>query len=52
MTVSLADDGMGLGAMWGEEKAREMLGDAGFTSIQTAYVDGDTLNTYFIATKD
>jgi SAM-dependent methyltransferase len=51
MTVSLADGGMGLGAMWGEQKAREMLADAGFTSIQTAHVDGDIINTYFIATK-
>ena len=51
MTVSLADGGIGLGAMWGEQKAREMLADAGFTSIQTAHVDGDIINTYFIATK-
>jgi SAM-dependent methyltransferase len=52
MTVSLADGGMGLGAMWGEQKAQEMLTDAGFTSIETAHVDGDIVNTYFIATKD
>ena len=51
MTVSLADGGMGLGAMWGEQKAQEMLTDAGFTSIETAHVDGDIANTYFIATK-
>jgi hypothetical protein len=36
MTVSLADGGMGLGAMWGEQQAQEMLTDAGFTSIETA----------------
>ena len=52
MTVSLADGGMGLGAMWGEQKAQEMLTDAGFTSIETAHVDGNIVNTYFIATKD
>jgi SAM-dependent methyltransferase len=51
MTVSLAEGGMGLGTMWGEQKAREMLGDAGFTSIEAAHVDGDIANTYFIATK-
>jgi 2-polyprenyl-3-methyl-5-hydroxy-6-metoxy-1,4-benzoquinol methylase len=51
MTVSLADGGMGLGAMWGEQKAQEMLSDAGFTSIEVAHVDGDIFNTYFIATK-
>jgi SAM-dependent methyltransferase len=52
MTVSLAEGGMGLGAMWGEQKAREMLRDAGFTSIEAARVDGDIVNTYFIATKN
>jgi hypothetical protein len=52
MTVSLADGGMGLGAMWGEQKAQEMLTDAGFTSIEAAHIDGDIANTYFIATKD
>jgi len=52
MTVSLAEGGMGLGTMWGEQKARQMLSDAGFTSIEAAHVDGDVANTYFIATKD
>jgi ubiquinone/menaquinone biosynthesis C-methylase UbiE len=52
MTVSLADGGMGLGTMWGEQKARQMLSDAGFTSIDAAHIDGDIANTYFIATKD
>jgi hypothetical protein len=52
MTVSLAEDGMGLGAMWGEQKAREMLGDAGFTSVEAVHVNGDVLNTYFIAAKN
>jgi len=37
--------------MWGEQKAREMLSDAGFTSIETTHVDGDVANTYFIATR-
>lgn len=52
MTVSLAEDGMGLGAMWGEQKAREMLRDAGFTSIEAVHVDGDILSMYFIAIKN
>src|SRR5215469_7363459 len=51
MTVSLAEGGMGLGTMWGEQKVREMLQDAGFTSVDAAHVDGDIVNTYFIATK-
>src|SRR5215475_7043652 len=52
MTVSLAEGGMGLGTMWGEQRARQMLADAGFTSIEAAQVDGDIANTYFIATKN
>jgi SAM-dependent methyltransferase len=52
MTVSLADGGMGLGAMWGEQKAQEMLTGAGFTSIETVHVDGNIANTYFIAIKN
>ena len=52
MTVSLAESGMGLGTMWGEQKARAMLSGAGFTSIETEHVDGDVANTYYIATRD
>jgi len=50
MTVSLADGGMGLGTMWGEQKARQMLADAGFTSVELKHVDGDIFNNYYIAT--
>ncbi|MCZ6707425.1 MAG: class I SAM-dependent methyltransferase [Chloroflexi bacterium] len=50
MTVSLALDGEGLGAMWGEQKALEMLGDAGFTEIAVETVEGDLINNYYIAT--
>lgn len=34
MTVSLAEGGEGLGTVWGIEKAREMLADAGFTRVE------------------
>jgi hypothetical protein len=34
MTHSLAEGGAGLGRMWGQEKAREMLADAGFNNVQ------------------
>jgi 2-polyprenyl-3-methyl-5-hydroxy-6-metoxy-1,4-benzoquinol methylase len=51
MTVSLAAGGMGLGTMWGEQKARQMLSDAGFSSIDLKQVEGDILNNYYIATK-
>src|SRR6516164_7472824 len=52
MTVSLADGGMGLGTMWGEQTARKMLREAGFTSVEAMRLDGDIVNAYFIARKD
>ena len=48
MTVSLAQDGEGLGACWGEEKARELLGEAGFTSVDVSTIEGDPLNAYYV----
>src|ERR1700757_1442616 len=51
MTVSLADGGMGLGTMWGQQTARRMLGEAGFTSVEAKRIDGDIVNAYFIATR-
>ena len=51
MTVSLAQGGMGLGTMWGEELATEMLGASGFTSIRIERVEGDIENAYFFARK-
>jgi ubiquinone/menaquinone biosynthesis C-methylase UbiE len=51
MTVSLALDGEGLGTMWGEQKARQMLSQAGFKSVEVAEIQGDIINSYFIARK-
>jgi SAM-dependent methyltransferase len=51
MTVSLARDGAGLGAMWGQETALAMLSDAGFDNVEVLGVDGDIVNTYYIARK-
>jgi SAM-dependent methyltransferase len=51
MTVSLALDGDGLGAMWGEQTATAMLKDAGFTSIDPQRVEGDILNVFYVARK-
>ena len=51
MTVSLALDGAGLDAMWGERKARQMLAEAGFTNVDVAHVEDDLFNNYFVATK-
>ncbi|MCU1501689.1 MAG: class SAM-dependent methyltransferase [Ilumatobacteraceae bacterium] len=52
MTVSLALDGAGLGTMWGEQKAREMFREAGFTSVETMKVPEDILNVHYICRKD
>ena len=49
MTVSLAHGGEGLGAMWGREKALELLGEAGFTGVEVRQAEGDPLNNYFVA---
>lgn len=51
MTVSLALDGEGLGTMWGEEKALQMLGDAGFAQVDVKQVPADIQNNYYIARK-
>lgn len=51
MTVSLALGGEGLGNMWGEQKARELLNEAGFSDIDIKHVGGDILNAYYICRK-
>jgi cyclopropane fatty-acyl-phospholipid synthase-like methyltransferase len=48
MTVSLAQGGDGLGAMWGEQKARELLAEAGFTSVDVQLLEHDPFNAYFV----
>jgi hypothetical protein len=49
MTVSLAQGGDGLGAMWGEEKAEEMLRASGLTHIEVKKLPHDILNVYYVA---
>lgn len=51
MTVSLAHDGAGLGAMWGVQTARAMFGDAGFVDLEIHNVDGDVSNNYYVCRK-
>lgn len=52
MPVSLSLNGEGLGTVWGEQKARELLAEAGFRSVEVAEVDADPFNNYFIARKE
>jgi SAM-dependent methyltransferase len=51
LCVSRQSGGMGLGAMWGEQKARQMLGKAGFASLDVKRSPFDPVNNYYIATK-
>lgn len=51
MTVSLSQGGEGLGAMWGEEKAREYLNKAGFNSIETNQLSHDIQNNWYVIRK-
>ncbi|MCG8361736.1 MAG: class I SAM-dependent methyltransferase [Pseudanabaenales cyanobacterium] len=51
MTVSLAEGGMGLGTMWGREKALAMLKEAGFVSIEMKELPHDIMNDYYLLRK-
>ena len=48
MTVSLAQGGEGLGAMWGEEKTREYLQRAGFRSVEKHELAHDIQNNWYV----
>ena len=48
MTVSLAQDGEGLGAMWGREQAEELMREAGFRSIEVHELPHDFQNYYYV----
>jgi SAM-dependent methyltransferase len=51
MTVSLAADGAGLGAMWGRDLASRMLAEAGFGDVRVSRLPHDALNDYYVARK-
>ncbi|MBD0288506.1 MAG: methyltransferase domain-containing protein [Flavisolibacter sp.] len=51
MTVSLAQDGEGLGAMWGEAMTKEYLKRAGFTTIETNKLAHDIQNNWYVVRK-
>ncbi len=48
MTVSLAQGGVGLGAMWGRERAQAYFRDAGFSSIEVHTLAHDPQNAYYV----
>ena len=51
MTVSLAQGGEGLGAMWGEEKTQDYLKQAGFRSVIPNQLEHDIQNTWYVVQK-
>lgn len=51
MTVSLALGGDGLGTMWGEEKALEMLRTAGFAHTDVIQLEHDVNNNYYVSRR-
>lgn len=51
MTVSLAQGGEGLGAMWGEESTRDYLHRAGFRSVTTHHLPHDIQNNWYVINK-
>ena len=48
MSVSLAQGGAGLGTVWGEELAQEMLAEAGFGSVEIKRLPHDIINSYYL----
>ena len=48
MTVSLALDGEGLGAAWGEQKAHELLIEAGFEKPTVYRPEENIINSYYV----
>jgi SAM-dependent methyltransferase len=49
LTVSLAHGGAGLGAVWGEQRALQMLADAGFVDVAVHEVPDDPLDSLYVA---
>lgn len=48
MTVSLAQGGAGLGAMWGRQRAERLFREAGFSTVEIRTLDHDPQNAYYI----
>ena len=51
MTVSLAEGGQGLGAMWAGELAQERLAATGFSSAEVHRLPHDVQNTYYLVRR-
>ena len=51
MTVSLAHGGAGIGTVFGEQLALEMLAEAGFTSVEVQVAPGDPADAVYLARR-
>ena len=51
VSVSLSQNGAGLGAMWGKEKAVEMLKESGFSNVDVKTLSHDFQNYYYVGYK-
>ncbi|MET0070942.1 MAG: class I SAM-dependent methyltransferase [Candidatus Thiodiazotropha sp.] len=51
MTVSLAQEGAGLGTVWGRELALQMLHEAGFKQVEVKELEHDFQNYFYIIRK-
>ena len=51
MSVSLGQDGDGLGTVWGTELATQMLREAGFAEVHQYELEQDPFNAYFVSRR-
>ena len=51
LPVGLVDSGMGLGMMWGRERAVDMLHDAGFNRVEIIDIPDDPFNLHFMCRR-
>ena len=51
MPVGLVDNGMGLGMMWGKERAEELCSAAGFSSVEVHEIPEDGFNYHYLCRK-
>ena len=51
MTVSLAQGGAGLGTAFGEQRALELLADAGFADVVVHDAPGNPIDAVYVARR-
>ena len=52
LPVGLCDQGLGLGMMWGRQRAVKMLKEAGFQHVEILAMDFDPFNDHFLCRQD